>query len=224
MSIQHHPDDSTLVSYAAGALPVQLALVVAAHLERCPRCVEQVRFAERLGGALIDGLVQPPSTTPSIDRCWDELQARIERIEAGDVGELEQARAWGTGVGTDILSRYLPRDLEGLNWRKISRRIHQFPITDLCDEKAWVRLFLFDTGVAVPNHTHQTQELSMVLQGAYCDHLGRFAVGDVADLDATVSHRPVVDSDEPCIALIASDGRLSFENHAIGIGARWLGL
>ena len=43
MSITHHPDDSTLMSYAAGSLPAALAVVVAAHLSVCPRCREEVR-------------------------------------------------------------------------------------------------------------------------------------------------------------------------------------
>ncbi|EPM91244.1 transcriptional activator ChrR, partial [Pseudomonas syringae pv. actinidiae ICMP 18804] len=34
----HHPDDATLISYAAGALSQVIAVVTAAHLERCAEC------------------------------------------------------------------------------------------------------------------------------------------------------------------------------------------
>jgi putative transcriptional regulator len=57
MSItRHHPDDSTLMSYAAGALPAALAVVVASHLSVCRRCPDEVATMELVGGALLADL------------------------------------------------------------------------------------------------------------------------------------------------------------------------
>ena len=42
MNINHHADDSTLLSYAAGALPESFSLVLAAHLEQCERCRQRL--------------------------------------------------------------------------------------------------------------------------------------------------------------------------------------
>ena len=49
MSIRHHPDDATLVAYAAGAVTEGISLVVAAHLDLCPQCRARVRDATDLG-------------------------------------------------------------------------------------------------------------------------------------------------------------------------------
>ncbi|EGH33543.1 transcriptional activator ChrR, partial [Pseudomonas syringae pv. japonica str. M301072] len=49
----HHPDDATLVSYAAGALSQVISLVTAAHLERCAECRARLRQAEAIGGVLM---------------------------------------------------------------------------------------------------------------------------------------------------------------------------
>ncbi len=38
MSPNHHLDESTLMSYAAGALPAPLSIVAGAHLELCAHC------------------------------------------------------------------------------------------------------------------------------------------------------------------------------------------
>ena len=38
MKIDHHPDDATFMAYAAGTLSEGFSLVVAAHLEYCLRC------------------------------------------------------------------------------------------------------------------------------------------------------------------------------------------
>ena len=51
MTITHHLDDATLMSFAAGALPAALAAVAAAHADMCPRCRREIAALERLGGA-----------------------------------------------------------------------------------------------------------------------------------------------------------------------------
>jgi putative transcriptional regulator len=60
MTIRHHPDDATLMSFAAGALPQAFAAIVAAHLSMCPRCRDEITTFELVGAALIDTL--PPRT------------------------------------------------------------------------------------------------------------------------------------------------------------------
>ena len=52
--------------------------------------------------------------------------------------------------------------------------------------------------------------LTLILQGSFSDEIGRFTVGDIADLDNEVEHQPLVDSDVDCICLIATDAPLKF--------------
>jgi putative transcriptional regulator len=56
---------------------------------------------------------------------------------------------------------------------------------------------------ALPEHGHGSGELTLVLRGAYSDGLGRFTIGDIADLDGAAVHRPVAD-DTGCICLVAT--------------------
>ena len=65
-------------------------------------------------------------------------------------------------------------------------------------------------GSADKSHSHGGGELTLVLRGSYTDEIGRFRNGDLADLDPSVDHTPVADTDEPCICLIATDQRLRF--------------
>ncbi|PSD25530.1 transcriptional regulator, partial [Stenotrophomonas maltophilia] len=46
MNPHHHLHESTLMSYAAGALPAPLSIVAGAHLEQCPHCRQRLRDAE----------------------------------------------------------------------------------------------------------------------------------------------------------------------------------
>ena len=62
MTITHHLDDATLMSFAAGSLPNALAAVAAAHVAMCPHCRRELRMLERIGGALVSALRRRPWT------------------------------------------------------------------------------------------------------------------------------------------------------------------
>ena len=76
MTITHHLDDATLMSFVAGALPAALSAVAAAHADMCPRCRREVATMERLGGAVMADLapvaieraepLQPMPTPPRV--------------------------------------------------------------------------------------------------------------------------------------------------------------
>jgi putative transcriptional regulator len=66
-----------------------------------------------------------------------------------------------------------------------------------------LRLVRMAPGRALPEHGHGSGELTLVLRGAYSDGLGRFTIGDIADLDGAAVHRPVAD-DTGCICLVAT--------------------
>ena len=55
-----------------------------------------------------------------------------------------------------------------------------------------LRLLKVAPGHGIPEHGHGGAELTLVLRGSFHDETGRYARGDVADLDETVEHQPVV--------------------------------
>ena len=54
-------------------------------------------------------------------------------------------------------------------------------------------------------HGHGGEELTLVLQGAFKDKVGRFARGDIADLDEDTEHCPIIEEGETCICLYATE-------------------
>ena len=74
------------------------------------------------------------------------------------------------------------------------------------------RLFLLRiaAGSAVPQHGHGGEELTLILRGSYSDRFGRFAVGDIAELHRNVVHRPVVDKNDNCVCLVATEAPARF--------------
>ena len=56
-----------------------------------------------------------------------------------------------------------------------------------------------------------TRELTLVLRGAYQDETGQFRVGDAADLDESIEHRPVADPEAGCICVLAFERPARFK-------------
>ncbi len=203
MNLNNHPDSSTLLAYAAGAVNEGFSLVIAAHLELCPECRDEVTEAEALGGGLMQHLPAAEMSDAGMAQIW-------ERIEADPIPEKvhrRPAETWGLPA---VLAPFVPGGLSGVRWRTLVPGIKQLRLENVESGQGSVRLLSISPGATVPQHTHLGSELTLVLQGSFRDEMGHYKQGDLADVDSSVQHQPVVDSDQPCICLIATDQRLKF--------------
>src|SRR5262245_27806513 len=196
MSITHHLDDATLMSFAAGALPASLSAVAAAHGSMCSRCRGEVARLECVGAALLTAL--PPALLQGAEPSPPEPHPAQQRRGAGAV-PLE----WNSP-----LARLLPGGLDAVRWRRLGLGIwhHRLPVTG----RGALGLLKVAPGRIVPEHGHGGAELTLVLRGSFHDATGRYRTGDIADLDETVEHEPVADPGPDCVCLVASEMRASF--------------
>jgi putative transcriptional regulator len=186
----HHPTDATLAAYAAGTLPEGLAMVVATHLHFCPDCRRMDRVMEATGGNLLSDIapaaMAPDALTRVLARTADapppERSAPI--LQSGLPPPLDRC-AFG---------RWWPV-APGLRWRpmKVSGR-------------AWAGLLVVAPGRSMPKHGHDGLELACVLRGSFVDASGRYGAGDIAEPEGDHDIPPRVDSDDPCVCVIASEG------------------
>jgi putative transcriptional regulator len=204
MNIHHHPDDATLMAYAAGAVTEGFSLVLAAHLEYCPRCRARMEQAQALGGELLADLPGSESPAGGLDDVWSRIAA------AGGMDTAPPRAAGAAGGLPAVLGPYLQGGLDDIPWRSLVPGIRQHMIGAVDSGGGSVRLLSIAPGMTIPHHTHRGGELTLVLRGSYTDEIGRFKSGDLADLDPSVEHQPVSDTDEACICLIATDQRLRF--------------
>jgi putative transcriptional regulator len=63
-------------------------------------------------------------------------------------------------------------------------------------------------GMVSARHEHSGAEYCAVLKGTYRDEIGTFAAGDFAAADSDLNHQPIVEGDEACVCLFATEGRL----------------
>lgn len=196
--IKHHPTNEYLLDYATGALPEPQALAVAAHSALCAECRRDVERYEALGGSLLD----ETDPMPLADGALAHVLARIERpepVEERLVVDEETRR-----VLPSPLWRYVGGSLSALKWRRRGSGVESVEIeTDRGDFVT--RLLRIAPGRAVPAHTHEGSEFTLVLQGGYHDGSVGYARGDLQFADIDTDHKPVADAGEPCLCLAVLD-------------------
>ena len=196
MTIIHHLDDATILSYAAGTLGEALSVAAACHVSMCKECRTAVRKAEALGGEILDDL---------------QSSAVSDVCRAATLASLEGIRAVPTAVfvKTELpspLQRLLGgQGLSQLRWRKKAPGVSIFELPLSKGAKGSLKLLSIAPGMSMLEHGHGGEELTLVLKGAFKDKVGRFAPGDIADLDEDTEHCPIVEEGETCICLYATE-------------------
>lgn len=193
MTIRHHPDDATLMSYAAGSLPQAFAAVVAAHLGLCRRCREEVAALDLVGAALIDTVAALPTL-----RGAPHPQTRpVPPLHSGHNGTVK--------LPLPLADLVAGRPVE-VAWQPLARGLWHYPISlPPASMGGRLRLLKASPGFAIPEHGHRGAEMTLVLQGAYRDQTGEYRVGDVADLDEAFEHMPIADGEAGCVCALASE-------------------
>ncbi len=217
MKITHHPDGSTMMSFAAGALPEALSAVVASHAALCPSCRASLRFMDRLGGAALAAVAEVPLSRPGV---------AVPPMADPDTPDAaaEVHRPTQPCETPEVLSQVLQGDFSSVRWRRLGLGVWHVPLPLSSPGSGALRLLKVAPGLAMPDHGHNGSELSLILSGSYTDKVGRFAAGDVADLDEDDEHMPVADTGTGCVCLIASEQPARFKGLFARIVQPFIGL
>ncbi|MBY6186408.1 ChrR family anti-sigma-E factor [Marinobacter hydrocarbonoclasticus] len=208
-TINHHPDTAWLEAYAEGRLYGGKALLLAAHLEFCPRCRQKVADHEN---ALSEQCWHNHSDAASLDTTEAMLSSMMETLpdtplvtpqpESPVELQLEHRRF--------VLPRVLARQLTHLgSWSRLPGGLHQARLNAQGDDDRFFFIHM-DANTSVPQHTHQGEELTLVLHGGFADDRGEYKVGDFIHLDGRHNHQPFTDADEDCLVISALDQPLQF--------------
>ena len=201
MTIIHHLDDATILAYAAGTLGEALSVAAACHVGMCSQCRAAVRKAEALGGEILDDL----QSSAVSDVCRAATLASLDGMPM----------AKPVSVRSDMplpLQRLLKgQNFAQLRWRKKAPGVAIFELPLSKSAKGSLKLLSIASGMSMLEHGHGGEELTLVLQGAFKDKVGRFARGDIADLDQDTEHCPIIEEGETCICLYATEAPSHFK-------------
>ncbi|MDA0361758.1 MAG: ChrR family anti-sigma-E factor [Proteobacteria bacterium] len=199
-TIKHHLTDTIMMAYSTGALPEAYSLVVACHVSFCSECRCALEGFDALGGAVLE-------QTRKSELSEGALSATLDLI--ANTPAVETPKKYAPSDFPAPLQEYVGGGSNRVQWRKIGGGMKQaiLPI----EGETNARLLYIPAGMAVPDHSHNGPEMTMVLQGAFSDEVDRFARGDVEFGDEDLSHKPVADAGQDCICLVATDAPLKFK-------------
>ena len=194
--------DELLIAHAAAKLPEPVALIVATHLALSPKARARYARYEAIGGVLLDEL----EPAPLADDAWLRLQARLDEPAEPAHVEPRPAGRCGEPVLPWPLRGYLPDGLDSLRWRSYGTATEaELPVKAPGYRTTLMRI---GAGKAVPRHTHEGCELTLVLDGAFHDGFRHYRRGDLAIDDNSVDHQPTADAEQDCLCLAVTDAPL----------------
>ena len=193
-----HPSQRLLAAYALGRATEGAELAVSAHLTYCGACRAEVARMEALAGALVEteGAEEAPDLAAALARL-DETEPEGAAPAPLRRGPLPAPVAEAIGVNFDEIP-----------WRLRLPGVYEYSFRNEDGES--VSLLRVRPGAAIPQHTHEAEELTVVFDGELVDGERRYGPGDVAFADPSVDHHPRAGGDRPCICLAVLSGGLTF--------------
>ena len=210
MTPKHHLDDTTLLSHSAGSLPPALAVVCATHLACCSQCRDRLLQIDQIGGVLMEqqlGSALPAGARAAMLARLDASAECDESSSEPPVFEPDQPEQDPDRLPAP-LHPWFGSSMRRLRWRWVAPGLHRIRAQGI--DGGDLMLLRVAPGSRLPLHSHQCNELTVVLDGAYSDMLGHFGPGDAADLDEDTLHQPVAATGVPCICVAATDAPLRF--------------
>ena len=206
-------------AYAAGRLSAPYALLVETQAAIRPDIRAEVACAESLSGIFFEQDTGEALAPNAYERT---LQA-IDRLDDGENGR--HAAQLANERLTELMD--LPEPLRekaleacvGKGWKRLTGGVSRL---DIATAGGHAHLYRIKPGAAVPRHTHEGDELTLVVRGGFTDENGSFGPGDVALQTPDDTHQPVADQDGICLALAVSEGGMKFKG-MLGLMQRLFG-
>jgi putative transcriptional regulator len=133
------------------------------------------------------------------------LEAVLARL---DVQE-QPKPARPVGITPEPLRSYLGGEVTDVDWRNLTTGLADFRI--MKRGKSVVRLLKATAGTSVYEHTHQGEEVTLILTGGLGDHTGQYHRGDVQTMTDQY-HVPTALPGEDCIVLAVTSAPLKFKD------------
>lgn len=210
-----------LLDYVTGALDRPLEILVETHISLNSQSAKQLRMLMQLGGVLLEEC-EPVSLS---EGALDAVMQEISDLEDTDT----QNQASATSTQDNIVSftppsnatstTHLPRPLADYipdlscdkSWRRISKGLSQCRIT-FNGTEVEANIYRIAPGTAIPVHSHEGTEVTLVLAGGFTDETGAFGPGDIAIQETGATHKPVADDDGECIVFAINEGNIRLAN------------
>ena len=211
-------DAPWMVDVASGAAPKAVQVLAACHAEMNRDASLMLNRAEQVMGSFLES-AEPATLSPG---AFEALSGRLGGFN--DTPEpVEREHPHDVFVDYPAALRAVLRQHDHPIWMNKVGGVQEMPLELLEEEGVRVRLLSLPPGRGVAEHTHDADELTLVLQGGFNDGHADYLAGDVCHADGSLTHTPRAHADGPCICLTVEMGRLKFTHPLVAMANRLLG-
>ena len=182
--------------YVSGNVSAPVSVLLDAHLQMNPVNRQFVSTLEDMAGLALE------EDKPVSLRNHDAMLAAILAGQASGVPARDADPLHSYSGLPPALGGYLRMGIDDVPWKKIMPGLWEYEFED---EGQHVSLIRVRAGAKLPVHTHDGQEITLVLQGSFHDGTGNYRSGDIAIADESVNHQPIAGMDEDCICFSVVD-------------------
>lgn len=204
-----HPPLDWLQRFSAGHMHHASALAVATHLSFCAQCRSRVAQLNEIGGTLLEDLNPVPLTTDAFVR----LQSKLSSAAQDSLSKPALAHS-PSGWPKPLHALMQQREPQ---YTRIGWSLKQATLKEMNDGTI-VALHHISAGGKTPQHTHEGDEITVVLRGSFSDELGLYQPGDFILANETTDHRPTASKHSDCLCFTVQHAPLKLT----GPVGRWL--
>jgi len=197
--------DHILSEYTSGALDADFEVLVSSHLILSTASHADLKLHQDIGGILLGRMPVDPRQDQQLPSA--EFLETLPDPSVSDEPPADLAED-GSTLPKPLIKYLLAvagtADLSELEWYSYYIGIDRAILSEGPDGVR-ARIMRCEPGAKFPVHGHGSEEISLVLQGAYTDDTGRYGCGDVQCVPAEETHGPVVDAEQICYVLVVSE-------------------
>lgn len=204
-------------AFGSGRISAPVRLLLDTHAALNPEAQADAAIADAVGGALLERLAPEPMSEGALD-------AALAAIDAEPDHGRQAAAARAAGAALDELI-VLPEPLRSAalaaagrgGWRFAGPGIRAMDLVRQGAARA--ELLRIQPGCGAPEHDHQGEEYTLVVEGAFSDGHALYRRGDLCVARPGFIHRPVAEPGAVCFALAITDAPAAFTG-ALGLVQR----
>jgi len=206
--IKFHPKSSTLANFVEGTLPSVNSLIISAHCDMCPSCLDKI---DELTQVAANGVFSNDIVESVTHRDYISMFECITREQSLVKTSIVETR--NQFIEVDGRKFSLPKSLARLTgrigeWSRLVGKLWLAPVD--VGGPFLMQLLYMEKGGYVPEHTHKGNEISLVLSGQFDDGSYQYSSGDYIALNQIHTHTPVSISDGGCLVVVCLDKPLQF--------------
>lgn len=220
-NIQFHPTDTVLMQFTSGDLDPATSIMISTHLEFCPCCRQKVAaYEDEISQQLVaeesavdmmeasgTATTEAPPLSPDLAAMMQQIMSQNTEPEPNH--ESPQPQTITLGDKTYPLPRALRRHQQEIGpWSRLPGNIKRAQVAVGGSSK--MNFIFMDSDSSLPEHTHQGQEITLVLAGQFHDEHGTYRAGDFIVQTAEHRHVPKTEQGEDCLCLTLLDAPLHF--------------